>query len=752
MLKRILITGAASWALTHSFAVAAQEAASGVLEEIIVTANKRAESISDVPMSVIAVSGNTLMNLNLNSVADLGRVVSGLNVTTTAFGTQVYTLRGVGFYDSTLAAVPAVSVYVDEVPLPFAVMTIGAALDPERVEALMGPQGTLFGQNSTGGAINYVSAKPTKDFQAGVTATAGNYKTINGQGYLSGPLTGALGARFSFSTDNSDGWQRGISRGDRNGEINRQQARVLLDWKPTDAIGLLFNVNGFKDKSDVQAPRNIGYVLNIPSRAPFIPQLTAASPTGGSAENADWDPNKDFAKDNDFYQVSLRADFALPKNLTLTNIASYGDYNHEQPTDIDGLPFNTVSYLISGGVQSLYDELRLSGNIDKATVVVGASYQKSDVDQKQLGSLDAYTTSYALTPSGGPRFLSFEDRSKQKIDSEAIFANIDYDIAAAVTLHAGARYTTTTSKLEGCTGGDAALNLISGLVQAPGECVTKLPSGLPGVVQTTLDESNTSWRVGADYKPTTNVLFYTNISRGFKAGGYPVLSASRSVQLEPVHQEQLTAYEAGFKASVPSALLRTSGAIFYYDYKDKQIRGRLPVPPFGVLEKLINIPKSQVLGAELNVRWAPLQGLEITTGASYIQSKIKDFSNFDVRGAVIDLDGTSFPNAPDLRVNADVQYEHALGSMLHDFIGSDYSHVSSTYGTLGTTPEMKIPSYDLLGLRIGVRANNNSWRAWLWVRNVTDKFYVIGATRAGEALVNYAGMPRTIGVSAAVRL
>lgn len=724
------------------------------LDDIIVTANKRSESIDKVPLAIAAVSGETLREQGVNSVQDLSRIVPGLNVTAATFGTDVYTIRGVGFYDTTLAAVPAVSVYVDEAPLPFSVMTNIASLDPERVEVLMGPQGTLFGENSTGGAINYIAAKPTDAFEARLSGTVGNYETYNADGYISGPLSDTVGARFSFRSLNAnEGWQRSATRNDRLGQVDQQQARLLLDWRPTDRLYLRLNASAFVDKSDMQAPRYLGYLPNFPTLAPLLtPQALNAPLTTGGAENADWDPNTPFVRDNRFQQVSLRGDYDISDSLTLTNIASYSHYDHDQNQDGDGYAFTNINQRVIGEIENFYDELRLAGDLgDRTKFTLGASYRYATVNQHDYAVLDIYTSSYVPLLIGGPaRFQSFEDLSDQTIESGAVFGNIDYDLTDQVAVHAGARYTKTTTDLVGCSLGDAGVTFLSGSTNPPGECVTALATGGFGQVVDTLDEDNVSWRLGIDYKPTSSLLLYANISRGYKAGGYPVLAATNYYQLLPVNQEELTSYELGFKANLIDRTLRLSGAVFHYDYADKQIRGRQIVPIFGQLERLINIPESRLDGAEVNLQWRPLDGLTVSGGVSYIDSEIENFSNFDATGAAVNLDGASFPNAPSFRGNLSAQYDWSVGGSLNAFVGADYSRTSKTRGTLGFTPQLEIPAYDLLGAQVGLRNVDDNWRFSVWAKNLTDELYLTGANRYGEALVGYAGMPRTVGATLSV--
>lgn len=749
----VAASGAAVSAQAQTETAQSSDARGGELPDIIVTANKRSESLQNVPLSIAAVGGDTLREQGVASAQDLARIVPSFNVTSASYGTEVFSIRGVGFYDTTLGAVPAVSVYLDQVPIPFAVMAKNVSLDPERVEVLLGPQGTLFGQNSTGGAINYIPAKPTKDFKAGLTGTFGRFETYNIDGFVSGPLSDTLGARISFRSLNSDkGWQRSVSRNARLGRVRDIEGRILLEWQPTEKFDLQLNVNGFKDTSDTQAARYLGYILAVPAVAALVPEITGAPVVGGSSRNADWDPNTDFSRNNRAIQASVRADYHLSDSLTITNLASYNKYKHNQNQDIDGLALRSVLQQTIGTIRSYYDELRISGNIgDDLKFVAGGSYQDSRVAQSDLGFPDVYSTSRLVTFLGLPDFKFYRTNATQRFRSYAGFASADYNISDQFALHGGVRYTKTKISTFGCTVGDAGLNALIGMpTLPPGECVTLLDSGSLGLFVDSFTEDNVSFRAGVDYKPSSDVMLYANLSRGFKTGGYPVIAATFETALKPATQEQLTAYEIGFKATLADRTLRVNGAVFYYDYRDKQIRGREEVPIFGVLEKLINIPKSNVKGADFNVEWRPVTGLILSGGMSYVKSRIKDYVGIDIRGASVNLDGASFPNAPSFRSNLAFQYEVPLSDALEAFIGGDYQHVSSTRGTLGFEPVLRIASYDLVGARVGVRQPDDRWSVTAFVKNLTNENYSTGTNLAGEALISFAGLPRTYGLTLGV--
>ena len=247
--------------------------------EIVVTAQKRSERLSDVPLSITAATGAQLVKQGINNPADLTKIVPGFTYQQSAVGVPIYAIRGIGFYNTFLGVTPTVTVYLDQVPLPYSVMAAGAGLDLERVEVLKGPQGTLFGQNSTGGAISYIAAKPTRELHAGFNVTYGRFNQLDVDGFVSGPLSNTLSARLFVRNETRGNWQRSDSRygapvtisptllprlDDTLGKRSFRAARFLLDWAPSDRLKFELGLNGWRDTSDTQAQQFQEYVPSIP--------------------------------------------------------------------------------------------------------------------------------------------------------------------------------------------------------------------------------------------------------------------------------------------------------------------------------------------------------------------------------------------------------------------------------------------------------------------------------------------------------
>lgn len=736
------------------------------LDEVIVTAQRREQRLTEVPMSIVALSSEQLFNRGVTDVQSLAKVTPGLSFVESGNGVPVYSLRGVGFFETSLGARPTVSVYLDEVSLPFSAMSAGAALDLQRVEVLKGPQGTLYGQNATGGAINYVAAKPTAEPMGGATIGYSSFNTFEASGYASGPLSDTLGARLAFRAVHGGDWQESYTRDDSLGKRRFIQGRVLLDWTPSDTLSFAVNVNGFIDRSDTQAAQLTVVLPQTPSLAGRIPLLTAYPRAPEDNRAADWNANEAFEKDNSFGQASLRGELELTPELLLTSLTSYSKMDVSQRIDQDGTSLTTATSAIKGTLSAFAQEVRLSGDYGPANFVAGLVYSDDRAEERNLLSLP-YSTIASTLPTGGvvPSILSnVQIVSDQRFQTQAAFASLDYDFTPEFIAHAGVRFTHSELEYDACNrAADAAtaattsafFNLLrrgSGrplLSLASGDCVSVDATTTPGSLVGTLEEDNTSWRVGLDWKPASQTLVYANISRGFKSGSVPTPPAVSTAAFRPVTQESVLAYEIGFKAPIIPSLVEASGAVFYYDYSDKQLLGRVFTTPsaLGALQALVNVPESRVQGAELQLNAFPLDGLTISLAGTYLDSQVTaPFVNFTITAVQADFNGNAFPYTPEVNLVGDVQYEFPVSGDLVGQIGANISYRSDTTAGFGDVALLGIDGYSLVDLRASLRAPDRRWQVSAFVRNVADTYYWNNVARLTDTVRRFAGQPRTVGV------
>ncbi len=729
--------------------------ASGVSADIIVTAQRRAQSVNSVPMSITAISGDDLIARGINSTADLVRMVPGLTFTQSQVSTPVYSLRGVGFYDSTLSASPAVSVYVDEVPLPFAIMTAGASLDISRVEVLKGPQGTLYGQNATGGAINYISAKPSDMLEAGIDATLGRFGAYDIAGFVSAPVTGTLGIRVAAKTEQGGVWQRNYLRDDSLGASRRFTGRAIAVWEPVDGLVVTANVNGWRDRSDVQAPQLLGHTSYNPAGA--YPYVLAVPLAPEDARASNWTDSLPMRRDDDFYQASVRVDYALNADIKLTSISSWLRFTTDATQDMDATQYRQLDSNTPGTIRSFYQELRLVGDSGPARWIVGANYGREAAYEQQI--LDTYDLSSNVIIPGLPILSRSGVYTDQRIGTYAGYANLEYDLSEQLTAQAGIRYTRNIREFEGC-GYDAdgtthlSFNILTTLFTGappinaigPGSCLTFSPEFQPSLIEDRLSQDNVSWRGGLTYTFPNRAIIYANISQGWKAGGFPTVPASSFVGFEAATQESLLAYEAGVKLPLADRAVQLNASVFYYDYNDKQVRGRILDPIFGLLERLVNVPESHVLGAEASVSINPGNGLTANIAGTWLKAEIDTFSGYNGVGIDADWSGSPMPFTPEWQGMADVDYRWSLNGEWDATVGASVNVNSTSSSTFGDPDILSINARTLVDLRAGIESADRKLRLQLWGRNIFNSYYW-HTTFQADSVWRMAGKPATYGIS-----
>ena len=548
---------------------------------------------------------------------------------------------------------------------------------------------------------------------------------------------------------------------------------------------------------------------NYPKLGPVSDVISTGEPTPGSigddATEAEWMTGRTPSYDMENLSVGLTINYDLTDTLQLTSLTSYTDFDDNGSTfdraGIAGIPVSdatapyqngdianqTDGYLtndfttVTSSIDSFSQELRVSGEYGIATWVAGVYYSENDVDNVANQSFNLSTSTNGLF-GGAPfgNFPAIDNTAQQDSTTMAAFASADWMIGDKLMVTTGLRYSDDEIDFKGCTAdtGDGTIanffNILTDVVSGgafagtavPGGCVTfDLPTpesaiGPSALVKRELDEDSTSWRLAVNYDINDDTSVYTSYSRGFKSGSFPTLGASNSNQFKPVVQEQLDAYEIGFKSSLQEGAAQVNGAVFYYDYTDKQLLTKISDPIFGRLFALNNVDDSEVWGAEIEGLWMPLDGLTLGTAVSWMETEIGEFIGSNQLGQEIDFDGSEFPFSSNWQATANAKYEWDLTSNLVGMVALDVNYTGNAVAdyksddatdTSGNPykydSRFDIDSYTLVNARIGVSSADGSWNSYVWGRNLSDEYYYSNVLQASDMLTRYAGNPRTYGVT-----
>jgi iron complex outermembrane receptor protein len=763
--NRVLVCGAVLALISCPFTTKA------ALEEIIVTAQKREQSINEVGITVSAFTAESLTNYGVRSAEDLEALVPGLTISHAApNGVPVYTIRGVGFADYTTSASSTVGLYMDEVAIPYAVMSRGILFDIDRVEVLKGPQGDLYGRNTTAGQIHFISRKPTDQFEVGISLDYGRFEVLDVEGYVSGPLTSSARGRLAVKTVQSDeGWQQSLSRpGDKLGEKDSFAIRGLLEFDLNADASLLLNLRYSQDKSDNVAP------------TPFEPSPFAAFFFGGpdprailseSHRKADWPETHRPVNDNSLFGITSKLDWQIG-NFMVTSITGYDEFERDDRFETSGVAYRDGVVRDVSDISSVSQEIRISSNIGPSLYWLAGVYYSTD-------SMDE---AYLFTFDESPFAVNVDTIYEQGTESIAGFGHVEWSFAEQLKLTLGARYTEEDRKWSGCTfdNGDGSLAGLWNFLLVPGAPQFGIPSladlGFPnagvvppggcGILNDIPDTPNFSefvpfsdkihtsewmWKASLDYRPTDDILLYGTISRGFKSGGFNGAAAQTHSQLIPYGEEKLMAYELGVKSTWLDGNLQLNASVFFYDYADKQ-EPTIAVTPVGNISGLTNVPESEIFGAEVELKWQAIKGLFVEVGVAYLDTEIKEYqaiSPDSFFGNVIIIDGSGFElaNSPNLQATASVTYDWSLTDNINAFVGGDMSYKDDNRGS--TQP--LIPSYHLYNARLGIRDAAGRWRVSVWGRNLTNDDYWYASVPSNGVNGRMYGMPLTYGVNLSYR-
>jgi len=723
------------------------------VEDIVVTAQKREQSLQSVPVAVTAYTGETMQNLGVKSSSDIASVVPNVEIGLPGGeGNQplIY-IRGVGLSDTSSNNAGPNGVYVDEVYVSSPGAQTFQIFDLERVEVLKGPQGTLYGRNATGGAINFISAKPTEEFTAKAMLSYGSFDTVTGEAAVGGAINDAVRVRLAATGARSDGYIRNDLTGGRENGKGYFALRGLMAVDFSENLDALFSLHG--GRVDVRAPqyRSLG-VLDPSTGAPCAITAIQAGACGNvlgyvspsSFYRGAYDRREKLEVEN--WGASARFNWNLGE-ITLTSITAY-DYNdktHREDTDASPLALMAIDY----GVRShtFTQEVRLSGKGERTDWVAGAYYLSETLKQNQ--TVDLFRELRFLTPgggadptgasTGGAPVLFARALNTQKTEAAALFGQIEYAITPQLRATVGARYNYEEKQFSAAGRFEDAL--IGG---------TPIPGGVLPLYA--FDQSakfeNASFKIGLDYDLAERVMVYGSVSTGFKSGGFNggFLSfdpAEAARQAQPFDEETLTAYEAGLKSTLLEGRVRLNAAAFYYDYKDLQLytlvnTGALP------LQLLDNAANATIYGAEIELVAKPVQHFDVTMNLGLLDTKIEDFVS-----AGANFSGNQLALSPKVTFSGVASYEVPLEAMSASVVlQSSVSYRSSQFFSADNDPLLSQDGYWLVGGRIALRSDDGRWEAAIYGRNLTAERYVNYAVDLSDFgfIEQNVGEPRSFGV------
>jgi iron complex outermembrane recepter protein len=730
------------------------------LTEIVVTAQRRSENVQDVPAAIQVFTPQQLAELRIEQTGDLAAYTPGLIVSTSQFGDPVFSLRGVGMNNANTNQNPSVTEYINEVALPSVAMLGFQLFDLERVEVLKGPQGDLYGRNTTGGAINFITARPTQDFSSYVDVNYGNFNLTEIGAEIGGGVTDTLSVRLAGHAISRDGWQTDVASNNlggytesKNGSIERQAARFSALWTPSDNFTALFVGDASFDNSEVPAYKSMGYTnVNGTCAVPLVagfnggkgcPVYAVPTPTGAQVAVADGsgDPtvafgNNSYGNRNNvhLYGGSLKMDWTLD-GMTLTSVTGGRKMDRSMGSS-SGSPYIDQDMLRVEQLKTFSQEVRLASNgTGPLQWLVGAYYSHDDDSDLSLYN---YAQNYEVAPLNSTPVI-FNENISQRTETEAVFAHAEYAFTNEWKVIAGIRETHE----------DIDYTYDSGVnVNFPPEYeLTPVPYD-----HATMSSNGVSGKVGLNYQPSKDLLVYLNLSEGYKAGGFPgdiaflpyPAGQPASAYLPSYSSEKLFAYELGLKSTLADGALILDSSVFYYDWRNMQASTEIPygTPP-NVIEvfSLGNAGNAKIYGLDTDLTWRMTQELSLRAGLNLMDAKI-------VSGAYYDDTPVQSPRAS---TNVVLRYQavQPVANVL-PFAQVDYNYRSSVYFTLPNTQADHQGGYGLLGLRAGVKTTDGKWEWSGWARNLTNTVYLVDGFGAGSTFLadrHLYAEPRTFGLN-----
>ena len=774
----------------------AQDERGAALEEVVVTAQKREQNLQDVGVAVNAFDAQSIRELKIETTADLARFTPNMTTRNTMGDTMpIITIRGVGSATNDILfgnSPPSVAVHLDEVYLGSPSLLMAANFDLERAEVLRGPQGTLYGRNTTAGTVNFISAKPRQDFGGDLQVSYGKYDTggdwYEASGHVTGGLSSDLAGRLAFTHRKGDQCTTDFSGRPYDGP-DLLAARGLLSWQPADTVDVLFNVHAARDRPASHAPQiaavqgancpwartgAVDLVNCVPGAAPTniiledgVTVVPFTEPT--NAFDTDVWRNGSSTRDRQDLQGeggSVHVDWDIGERSTLTSISAYEHADVVRFENFSGRDIPQYYDIRHHDViDQLSQELRWSGTAGGLYWVAGAYYFREEIDYDMNSHFQS--GSIGLGPNGEiPYALPEQFRTvmdtRHLTHSYALFGQVEWRFTEQLELILGARYTEEEKEYQRRVSYNIArVPSVDSLVSVGRINPT---NGQPALRYQRADSTtplradwdNFSWKVGLNYHLTDRTMLYGSVSTGFKGGTFSGSSLILPEALaEPADPELLTAIEIGLKTTLWDGRLRLNAAVFHYDYEDLQIFSTVRTSSGDNSSILDNISKARVDGLDVDVAWQPMTDLTLGLALGYLDGEYQDFIS---EGR--DFSGLDLVNAPELTVTGRIGYDWRISQGTIGALATA-AYTSETDLDFRDDPNSTV-DFDRARSRFVSDANTLidarlSWRnvpstleIAAWGRNLTNEEVLTHTTFGTAEAVLFYGAPRSYGVTLTV--
>jgi iron complex outermembrane receptor protein len=678
------------------------------LEEVLVTAQRRGESLQDVPITLTVLGAEQVAQARIQQLGDVATRTPGLSFDAFPASQPRIAIRGIGSSDRGAAGDPSAAVFLDEIYLGRPAAVAFDAFDVERIEVLKGPQGTLYGRNVVGGAINVLSRRPDVDrFDASAEATVGNFERLDGAAFVNSPFAdGKAAVRASGSWRTHDGYVRNTFTGNRVEDQDTSSARLQIFAEPRPGLRLLLGLDGTRDRGAGPAQ----HVLDLDEGADEAIFWTVDRDRKHTAGAIDGFQNRDT------WGVRAQADLDLAFG-TLTYLGSYRDLDYHVRYDFDGGNAATNLIDISGGndEQSNFHshEVRLASLPDsRVSWVIGLYNFGNDTDRLDELDLD-------IAGDAGAEIYT----QAATLDSYAVFGDVMLPLTDRFSITGGVRYSTDDKDYR--------------VSNTAGSAVFRASELFDVTVSERYDA--VTYRAGVQFQPQADHLFYTMISRGFKSGGFQDTPASAADARDGFDPEYATQYEVGQKGTFLDGALVWNNTLFLMGYTDLQTRRTLD----NLAAVTDNAGEATIKGYETYLAWRVSDGVSLAASYAYTDATFDTFAP----EPGISYAGNRISRTPEHKLVISPTYEFQLSGGASLSVAADYSYESKIFDDNSNQgPEFREPTH-FVDARVIYTSVGDHWSVSLWGKNLTDELTrTYQATFLGANFGAY-NPPRTYGAT-----